>query len=335
MGVDGIDPDGMDALEKMSLSFGASSSYASKTEELMSKVTALQEALASGEVVDVTIQIALILGLIVEIGGDIVQDDADSLTATDKYLAVAADMQTIVSTQNGAEVQDINPFTGQGVTKDGVAQMVLPEIALANATQYLINNPNTQYNLNSEGMAIQATDEDGNLIYDGANPVWEENPIYDFFLANPELADSTIANVESVVMGLQDEEVGIPEIGLGTAGYTIDPATGQVTGFGREVSIPSDTGTGAPGLIQNMWDQTEGYFAEDGETYISGDPAISQQTLNGMASLNQSLTSNSSAVQALAQADAQTLNAQETTLNKFLQAMISQMKTMVQSQKSG
>lgn len=86
--------------------------------------------------------------------------------------------------------------------------------------------------------------------------------------------------------------------------------------------------------IKNMWQKATPQPSASGKPAPQPDPTTLQAVQTAMGDFANTLTSSSSAVQALAKSDTQTYTAEQGNFNKFLQAQISQEKTFVANQKS-
>lgn len=140
------------------------------------------------------------------------------------------------------------------------------------------------------------------------NPTKTPNYLYNFFHDpkapnNQALANNIETNMEGIAKALGNDS-------------TSDP-----------IDIPKDS-------IKNMWQKATPQPSASGKPAPQPDPTTLQAVQTAMGDFANTLTSSSSAVQALAKSDTQTYTAEQGNFNKFLQAQISQEKSFVANQKS-
>lgn len=268
---------------------------------------------------DVSEQLIFIFGKMQSFSGNVVGQDSETQTMMTGYISGSSELQKILGMKPNSDgsmdqTEDINQYTG----KPEAGTKVDPEVALGHECEYLLNNPKTEYKLGADGKPL--TDAAGNKI---------KNPAYNFFNAHPDLYSSIQSNVEQVLDGLGDSSSGGPgKIShTGTPGYSDDGSGGE------SITFP-DGKTGKNGFIANMWNKATTTPSKSGSPGTQGDPTILQAVQTAMGSVSQSYTSSSSASQALAKTDTQTFTSAQGNFNKFLQAFISQVKSMVQGQKT-
>lgn len=291
-------------------------STAGMKENIVNEIYNALAELKSGHM-DVSEQLIFIFGKMQSFSGNIVGQDSETQTMMTGYISGSSELQKVLgmkpdSSGNMSKTEDINRYTGQ--PEPGTS--VDPETALGHECEYLLNNPKTEYKLGTDGNPL--TDAAGNKI---------KNPAKKFFDAHPDLYSSIQSNVEQVLDGLGDSSTNGP----GQITHTGDPGYSDDGSGGESISFPH---TGKDGFIANMWNKATTTPSSSGSPGTQGDPTILQAVQTAMGSVSQSYTSSSSASQALAKTDTQTYTSAQGNFNKFLQAMISQIKAMVQGQKS-
>lgn len=278
--------------------------------QLLTAIYQLIAQMKSGKPMDQSSAMSTIMGKMTAISGGMVSADADTMTAMNKYDAASANMQSAISDQDGSKVPLINKYTGKPeVDANGNPVTGTPEQAIANDAEFLKNNPNQKYDLDSNGNPIQVKNADGTgKVGPDGKPVYQQNRSYNFFHGNNDkniaLYQSMSTNVDSVLKGLDPS-------------YT--PPTPDASG---NVSISIKDGS-----VEDMWEKANPPPPSDpSQPAPKPDSTQLQAVQSAHASLVQSLASNSSAVQALAKEDSNTYTTLSATLNKFDQSWVTVMK---------
>lgn len=284
--------------------------------KLEDEIAKLAAELKSGSLSDHMAELGQILNDLTSVFGNFVGQDADSQTAMSDYIAGDANVQKYLADQTGtADQDDINPYTGKVEIdpKTGQSKKVTASVALEHELSYLSNSPKTEYELNDDGTPkVDHVDPDGTKHY-------VKNPVYNFFKnpANKSLTDSLESNINTLVNSLTDGNYK-PSMS-GDPGYTIDPATGKVSG-GAQITIPD-------GAIKNAWDKAN--------SHDNPDPSIVKAMQSASGTLSSSYTSGSSAIQDLAKSDTQMYQTAQGGTNNFFMDWINLEKTMQKGQVSG
>jgi hypothetical protein len=299
--------------------------------QLMAAIEKLIEEMKTGKSMDHSSAMSAIMGKMSAISGGMVSADADTMTAMNKYDAASANMQTAIADQHGtADVPLINKYTGKpelygdvgspsgDASNKGKPVLGSPEQAIDQDAEFLKNNPNHQYELDGAGDKIQAKNADGSPKVDANNqPVYVVNRSFNFFHGNNDkniaLYHGMSTNVDNVLSGLDPSYKPAP-CSVGTdAVINIDPGDPKAT--------PPTLG-----CVEKMWNKINSpQGGTDGKKGLPDSTQL-QTVQSAHASLVQSLSSNSSAIQALAKEDQNTYTTTTATLNKFDQSWVTVMK---------
>ena len=127
----------------------------------------------------------------------------------------------------------------------------------------------------------------------------------------------------------------------GTPGYTFDGNGKLVPGTGIHTTL--DSGTPAkppttpptfskPGVFQNLWNQVKGIAIPPTTPEPTPNPGAMQPLQSAMGTLSTTLTSGSSAIEAVAKVDAQSYQTGTGVVNSTLMGIISFVKALVKGQ---
>lgn len=278
--------------------------------ELLLAIYQLIKAIKSGKPIDKSTAIASVMAKMNAISGGIVKADSDTMTAMNKYDAASSNMQSAISDETGAPVPLINQYTGKPeLNAKGEPVMGTPEQAIAQDAQFIKNNPNQPYELNNDGSIKYKMGPDGKPT---TTPV--PNRTYTFFHANNgknmDLYNSMSTNVDSVLKGIDPNcntsGTSDSQYPSGSSGNKYSISKDAVEKMWNKINKPQPTKSGAPG---------------------KPDSTQLQAVQSAHASLVQSLSSNSSAIQSIAKQDATHYQSATSTLTKFEQSWLTIMKT--------
>jgi len=311
---------------------------------------------------DPTAGIAKIMGDMNGFQGNVVSADALSQTAMSNYIAQMTGMQSVTSDGSGKPVPDINPYTGEKVVP---TTNVAPETALAHQIDYIENNMYSPFKLDSNGKPIEQKDSNGNPVYvrdangnivknhDGGPQIqYEKNPIFAFYTANPSLAASLKSNLDTFASAInnggnppssQDQKGSpgyfemepSPPAAPGTPRYN-DDGTPMMNTDSVKTTLPTGkfvkgNPTASPptqdhyegGAIWNIWAKAGG---------DKPDETLLQAMQSAAGTTSSTLTSGSSAVQAIAKVDTQNYQTVTGVLNSMLMDIINLNKGMQKGQ---
>jgi hypothetical protein len=298
---------------------------------------------------DMTQAINEVFNKMQQLQGNLVGQSSETQSAMTVATNGIANLQAYGADKDGTPVQDINVYTGlPEVNADGSKKMVSPEKAFQDESTFLLNNPNTQYQLDSSGKAIQAVGADGKPMFDkDGNPVFEKNKLYTFMhtKGNEAVAEQLKSAVEGSITSLSDKNC--PATFSGDSGYTIDPKTGQVelddkgNPKGEQVSITQQgtdsKGNPTLGSIGNMWNKAEpGTDTSGGSTTPkTPDSSILNAFQSAMGTLGQAGTASSSTLQAFIKVLTDNFTGSQGNLNNALNKSISLLTAMVNNSRPG